>query len=104
MEPSEHDAGNSSTAVTIDLSTGAAQKLTLTGNTTITLTNPVMGGTYVFKILTGAGSFTVTWPATVKWPAGTAPTITTTASRADLVSLYWDGTDYFGTFAQNYTP
>ncbi len=104
MEPSEHDAGNSSTAVTIDLSTGSVQKLTLTGNTTITLTNPVTGGTYVFRILTGAGSFAVTWPGTVKWPSGTAPVITTAASKMDLISLLWDGTDYYGTFQQAYTP
>jgi len=44
----------------------------------------------------GTGSRTATWPATVKWPAGTAPTLTTTASGVDVISFYWDGTNYFG--------
>lgn len=102
MEPSENNAGNSGTSLTVDLSTGAAQKITLTGNVTLTLTNPVTGGSYVFKIATGAGSFTVTWPASVKWSGGTAPTITTAASKVDLINLYWDGTNYFGSFVQNF--
>jgi hypothetical protein len=102
LEPCENDAGNSGTALTVDLSTCAAQKITLTGNVTLTLSNPVTGGAYVFKIATGAGSFTVTWPAAVKWAGGTAPTITTAASKVDLVNLYWDGTNYFGSFTQNY--
>ena len=105
MEPSEQDAGNSSTADTIDLSLGSAIKSTLTGNVTYTLTNPVTGGTYVFRILTGAGSFTVTWPATVKWSTDQGTYVaTTTASRMDLVSLYWDGTNYYGSYVKGFTP
>lgn len=102
LVPSEYDAGNSGTAKTLDWTNGNAQKLTLTGNVTLTLSNPVTGTPYVLKIATGAGSFTVTWPAAVKWPGGTPPTITATASKVDLVNLYWDGTNYYGSFAQNY--
>jgi len=104
IEPSEYDAGNSSTAQTIDWSNGSAQKSTLTGNVTYTFSNGVTGGAYVLKIATGAGSFTATWPAAVKWAGGTAPTITTTASRVDLVNFYYDGTTWFGSYSQNYTP
>lgn len=104
MEPSEVDAGNSGAADTIDWSACAAQKSTLTDNVTYTFSNPVTGGTYVLRVLTGAGSFTVTWPATVKWAGGVAPTITTTASRMDLISFYYDGTNYYGSYTQDYTP
>ncbi len=105
IEPLEQDTGNSGTTKTIDLSVASVAKSTLTGSVTYTLTNPgVAGSTYVFRIIQGASSYTVTWPATVKWPAGTAPVITTTSGRMDLISLLWDGTDYYGTFAQNYTP
>jgi len=100
--PSEYDAGNSGTAKTIDWSNGDAQKLTLTGSVTLTLSNPLVGNAYVLKIATGVGSFTVTWPASVLWAGGTAPTITTTASKVDLINLYWDGTNYFGSYSQNY--
>lgn len=104
LEPSEVDDGNSSTADTIDWSAGSAHKSTLTGNCTYTFSNPVTGGAYVLRVLTGAGSFTVTWPAAVKWAGGVAPTITTTASRMDLFNFYYDGTNYYGSYVQNYTP
>lgn len=104
LEPSEVDDGNSGTADTIDWSAGSAHKSTLTGNVTYTFSNPVTGGAYALRVLTGAGSFTATWPATVKWAGGTAPTITTTASRMDLINFYYDGTNYYGSYTQNYTP
>ena len=44
----------------------------------------------------GTGSRLATWPGTVKWAGGVAPTLTTTASGIDIVSFYWDGTNYFG--------
>lgn len=96
----QFSAGNSSTALTLNWQNGPAQSMTLTGNVTLTLTNPESGAAYVIEILTGAGSFTVTWPASVKWPGGTAPTITATASATDLINLYYDGTNYLGSFAQ----
>jgi hypothetical protein len=102
IEPSENNAGNSSTAQTIDWSAGSAQLSTLTGNVTYTFSNPVAGGAYVLRIATGAGSFTTTWPASVKWSGGTAPTITATASKVDLINFYYDGTYYYGSFAQNF--
>lgn len=99
---SEYDAGNSSTALTINFTNGAAQKFLLTNSVTLTFSNPEAGAAYLLRIATGAGSFTVTWPAAVKWPGGTGPTITTTASKVDLVNLYFDGSSYYGTFSQNY--
>lgn len=104
IDPHEYSAGNSGAAKTIDWSNGSLQSVTLTDNVTFTLSNPVTGGVYAIRVLTGAGSFTATWPAEVKWPGGTGPTITTTASRMDLINLLWDGTNYYGSFSQNYTP
>jgi len=43
----------------------------------------------------GTGSRTATFPATVKWAGGTAPTLTTTGNAVDIVSLLWDGTNYY---------
>ena len=31
----------------------------------------------------GASGYTITWPTSVKWPGGTAPTLTSTASAED---------------------
>jgi hypothetical protein len=96
----EYNAGNSSTALTVNFNNGGNQKVTLTGNCTFTFSNPVAGETYLIKLVQdGAGSHTATWPAAVKWPAATAPTLTTTASAIDIVSFYYDGTNYFGSSA-----
>src|ERR1700722_3242034 len=91
IEPSEYNAGNSSTSFTIDFSQGSAQLITLTGNvTSVTFSNPVIGGSYVLRIATGAGSFSVSgWPGTVKWSGTIAPTITTVASKVDILNFYY---------------
>jgi hypothetical protein len=40
----------------------------------------------------------VTWPASVKWPGGTAPTLTSTLNKVDTFVLMTpdSGTTYFG--------
>ncbi len=96
--------GNSSTAITLNWNSGNEHTFTLTGNATVTLSNPVDGGRYVILIATGSGSFAVTWPMAVLWPGGVAPTITTAGSKVDLVTLIYNGTTlkYYGAFNQNY--
>jgi hypothetical protein len=96
--------GNSGTTKTIDLSAGNEHYLTLTGNVTLTFTNPVDGGRYVLLFNTGAGSFTVTWPGTVAWAGGTAPTITAAASKVDLCTFQYIATltTYFAACNQGY--
>lgn len=65
--------------------------ITLTGNTTLTFSNvSASTKTLVFK-QAGAGGYTVTWPATVKWPAGTPPTIETAIGDDTVISLFHDG-------------
>lgn len=95
---SEFDNGNSGTADTIDWGAGNKQKSTLTGNVTYTFTAPGGVGNFLLKIVQDAtGSRTVTWPASVKWPGGTAPTLSTAANAIDIVTFYYDGTSYYGT-------
>lgn len=103
VEASQQDSGNSGTAKTVDLSLGSSIKSTLTGSVTYTLTNPTVGGTFVFEIFTGAGSFTTTWPAAVIWSADQGAYVTTTtASKCDLVSLFWNGTNYRGSYLKGW--
>lgn len=93
----EVDNGNSGTADTIDWTAGNKQRSTLTGNVTYTFTAPAGPCNLIFKLIQdGTGSRTATFPASVKWAGGTAPTLTTTASAIDIVSFYYDGTDYYG--------
>jgi hypothetical protein len=96
---------NSSTAITLNIVTnGTDQVITLTGTATITMPTATAGKSFLLKLKTGAGGYTVTW-STVKWPGGTAPTLTSTASRMDIFSFFADGTNWYGTtVGQNYTP
>ena len=72
--------GNSSTTQTLALTNGTVQTVTMTGNCTFTMPTATAGKSFLLIINTGAGSFTGTFTG-VKWPANTAPTITTTASQ-----------------------
>ncbi len=97
---------NTSTAYTIDLANGTVQILTLTGNVVYTFPTPVAGKSFtLIQKQDGTGSRTVTWPASVKWPSATAPTLTATASKADkFVFTAIDGSSWLGSVAgQNYT-
>ena len=100
----EVNTANTSTAYTISLADGSFQVLTLTGNATITMPTATAGRSFILLLKQdGTGSRTITW-STVKWPGGTAPTITSTASKQDIFSFVSDGTNWYGaTGGQNYT-
>ena len=100
----ETATANTSTAYTIDLANGTLQVLTLTGSCTFTFPTATAGKSFTLFLKQDAtGSRTVTWPASVKWPSGTAPTITSTASKGDKFVFTADGTYWWGSTAgQNY--
>lgn len=95
---------NSATAITLALTNGTVQIITLTGNATITMPTAVSGKSFIMLLRQDAtGSRTVTW-STVKWAGGTAPTITSTASKQDILSFFSDGSSWYGVVVgQNYT-
>ena len=72
---------------TISLNSGGAFSLTLSGNTTLSFEGaPSTGATGFSLSITqdaGGSGFTVTWPASVKWPGGSAPDLTATADKTD---------------------
>jgi len=98
-----YDIGNSSTAFTIALSNGTFQKVTATGNATVTMPSVGNGKSFTLRYYTGAGSFTAAFTG-VKWAGSSTPTLTATASRMDLFSFVSDGTNWYGSVVQNYTP
>ncbi len=100
------DDGNSGTALTIDWNDGNKHLVTLTDNVTLTLDNPKDGGPYLIVLVQDSGGGNaVTWPGTVLWPGGTAPTISVGANAIDLVSLLWldDLGVYLGSFNQDFS-
>ena len=90
-------------AFTVDLTNGTVQKFSLNANGTITLPASAAGKSFVIMLAQdGTGSRTVTWSG-VTWPGGTAPTVTSTASKMDIYSFFSDGTNTYGvTVGQNY--
>ena len=70
--------------------------------TTLNLTNPVVG-TYLIKFLqTGAGNWNITFPVAWKWSSAFIPDITPTSGKLDIVTLIYDGTNYYATIVQNF--
>ncbi|MFA5149152.1 MAG: hypothetical protein WC491_08530 [Candidatus Omnitrophota bacterium] len=84
--------------IAIDWDNGATQYVVLgaTGRT-VTFANPREGEVYRFIIIQdGTGSRTITtWP-TIKWAGGSAPTLTTTGGKADVVTLLYANSSYYG--------
>lgn len=85
--------------ITWNINNGGNAVVTLAGTgRTLSITNPVAGQTYIIRIIQGSGgSKTITtWPSGIKWPNGTAPTLSTTAGDIDIVTFFYDGTNYYG--------
>jgi hypothetical protein len=86
---------------TADATTANIFDWTLTANCTITLTGATAAvGCGITLILRqdGTGSRTVTWPGSVVWPNGTAPTLATAAAAVNVVALFTTdgGTVWYG--------
>ena len=84
---------------TINWSTGAGSVVTrqhtMTGTVTFSFTAPARAGTICVLITKNAtGTAGITWPATVKWPGGTAGTPTAAVNAVDTWMFVWDGTSY----------
>jgi hypothetical protein len=94
--------GNSGASQTLSLANGTFQTVTMTGNCTFTMPTATAGKSFILIVNTGAGSFTGTFTS-VKWSSGTAPTITTTASKYDLLSFFSDGTNWFGVYQLSFS-
>jgi len=76
----------------VDMATGNYFTKTISGATTLTVSNvPTTGiaGSFVLD-LTNGGSATITWWSGVKWASGTAPTLTS-AGRDTLGFFTYDG-------------
>ena len=93
--------GNSSTTQTLSLANGTFQTVTLTANCTFTMPTVTAGKSFMLVLKTGAGNLTATFTG-VLFPSNTAPTITTTASRTDIITFVADGSTWYGSAVQNY--
>jgi len=99
--------GTVTTASTISLTSGTVQTATLTASTACTFTMPTATAGKSFILLlkqaasTGNGTATFT---SVKWSSAGTPTMTATAGKMDIFSFVADGTNWYGSVSQGYTP
>jgi hypothetical protein len=92
----DHTSGG----ITVDWNTGNKQSVDVTGTGyTLTMTNPAGPCNLILKVIQGDGSDTITtWAASsgsVYWAGGAIPTLSTGNGEIDIVSFYFDGTNYF---------
>lgn len=81
---------------TLDLSTGTYFSFTPSGATTVSFTNPPASGLAIgFAVEVNGDGSAITWPASVKWPEGTAPTATATKEIYAFITTD-GGTTYYG--------
>jgi hypothetical protein len=99
--------GTVSSSSTISLTSGTVQTATLTASTACTFTMPTATAGKSFILLlkqaasTGNGTATFTG---VKWNISGTPTMTSTAGKMDIFSFVSDGTNWYGTVSQGFTP
>ena len=91
--------GSIVTTQALDLDAANFFTATVTGAVTMSFTNVPAGAVFVVMEITNGGA-NVSWPASVKWPAGTTPVLTT--SGVDVVTLFTidSGTTWRGVLAQ----
>lgn len=90
--------GNTGATRTIDLETGNFFSATLDQACTFTFSNPAASGDFCGFVLelTNGGAFAITWPASVDWVGGTAPTLTAAGVDQLVFTTRDGGTTYFG--------
>jgi hypothetical protein len=92
---------------TIDLTNGTFQTATLTASTASTFTMPTATAgksfTLHLKQAASTGNGTATFTG-VKWDENGTPTITATAGKMDILTFTADGTNWYGSIIQGFTP
>lgn len=80
----------------IDLSLGLYIVGTITEATTLSFTNTPSGAVIVILQLTNGGSYTITWPTSIKWSGGVAPELTATGTDIIILTTNNSGTAWYG--------
>lgn len=93
-------------ATTVDWKLGNHMDFTFGAfNEVFTFTAPSNPGVYTMSLKQDSvGSRTATFPATVKWAGGTAPTLTTTLTTGyDVLAFRFDGTNFYSTASLDFS-
>ena len=99
-EGAVYDLGTTSGTVAPNVANGNVQKITLNGNLTINaFTSPVAGQTLTLIINGGATYTAIT--STMKF-AGGLKALTGTAACVDVLTVYYDGTNYWASIGKDF--
>lgn len=90
-------------ALDINCSSGNYFTKTISANSTFTFSNAPSSVAYSFVLELTHTSGTVTWPTSVKWPADTAPTLTTGKTHIFVFVTDDGGTRWRGASLVDYT-
>lgn len=93
----EYDNGNSGAAKTIDFANGMNQKVTITADTTLTISTPPGVGHFQLRMIqdgTGGRAVSFSGISAARWlNSATQPTFNTAASGETILTFFYDGTN-----------
>lgn len=100
----EQTITSSGGAASINWDLGNKAAITLTEATTISFSDTGGAASLTIKVTQdGTGSRTITWPVATLWSGGSVPTLTAAAGSVDIITLYFDGTTYYGASVLNFS-
>ena len=86
--------------VSFDLATANIHTVTLQGNRTLNVLNPVVGQPFMVRLVQDAfGSRSVNWWSTIIWTGGNAPSLTATPYSTDVFGFICTATDGMGNYS-----
>lgn len=88
---------------TLELSAGRYFTRTINGASAFIFQNPPAAGAFEFTLEVTHTTGAITWPASVTWPSGTTPTLTTGKTHIFKFITRDGGTKYRGMVWQDYT-
>jgi len=97
-----YNASSGTGTVDLDLTTGNVFQHTASGgNVTFTFSNPPAtgkAGSFTLKWVQDASDRTITWPITVDWAGGSAPSVTSGSAKVDMYvfTTFDAGTTWYG--------
>jgi hypothetical protein len=100
-------SGTVGATATLSIALGTILTATLTSATACTFTMPAVVSGKSFLLLLkqpASGTATTATFTDVKWGTNGAPTITPTVGKMDILSFICDGTNWYGTIVQGFTP
>ena len=96
-----YSLGTTSGTITPDVANGNVQSITLNGNLTLNSLANVASGQSLTLIVKQDATGSRTLSSTMKF-AGASKTLSTAANSIDIISIFYDGTDYWASLAKGF--